>query len=68
MEDNWVMIFSSTDEKLCKKAKTILKKENVKVELIKKNENNIFIGIFEIYVEMNDIAKARVILKGLRIE
>jgi len=68
MEENWALIFSSSDEKICKKAKSILKKEKINSLLEKKNENNVFIGEFELFVDMNDIGNARSILKGLNIE
>ena len=68
MEDNLVMIFSSTDEKICKKAKTVLKKAKIDSLIQKKNENNVFIGEYEIFVNMNDMGVARTILKGLYIE
>lgn len=68
MDENFVMIFSSTDEKVCKKAKTVLKKAKIDSLIQKKNENNVFIGEFEIFVKMNDMGAARTILKGLNIE
>ena len=68
MDENWVMIFSSTDEIICKKAKAILKKEKIKSLVQKKNENNAFIGEYEVFVNMNDLGSARSILKGLYIE
>lgn len=68
MEENWVLVFSSTDEKKCKKAKSILKKEKVKSVMENKNENNVFIGEYELFVDMNDLGNARSILKGLNFE
>ncbi len=68
MEENWVLVFSSPDEKICKKAKSILKKEKIKSILENKNEDNVFVGEYELFVDMNELGNARSILKGLNIE
>lgn len=68
MEDNLVLILSTADEKLCKKAKAELKKVKINSEVINKKENNTFVGEMELFVNMEDLGQARLILKGLNIE
>jgi hypothetical protein len=68
MEENLVLLLSTADEKLCKKAKASLKKAKIKCEVVDKKENNEFIGEMEVFVDMEDLGQARSILKGLNIE
>jgi hypothetical protein len=68
MEENWVLIFSTADEKICKKAKAVLKKAKINFEVVNKKENNEFVGEMELFVNMKDIGNARSILKGFNIE
>ena len=68
MDENWVLIFSSTDEKICKKAKSFLKKEKISAVIENKNENNVFIGEYELFVKMEDMGRSRSLLKGINIE
>ena len=32
MEDNWVLVFNTTDEVACERAKVVLKKEKIKLK------------------------------------
>lgn len=68
MEENWVLVLSTADEKLCKKAQAVLKKEKIKTVIVDKKENNEFVGQLELFVKMEEIGNARTILKGLDIE
>ena len=68
MEENLVLIFTTADEKLCKKAKSVLKKAKINSEVVNKKENNAFVGEMELFVSMEDIGIARSILKGFDIE
>jgi len=68
MEENWVLMFSTADEKICKKAKAALKKAKINFEIVNKKENNAFVGEMELFVNMEDLGQARSILKGFNIE
>jgi len=68
MEENWVLMFSTADEKIYKKAKAALKKAKINFEIVNKKENNAFVGELEVFVNMEDIGQARSILKGFNIE
>ena len=68
MEENWVLVLTTADEKLCKKAQAVLKKGKIKTTVVDKMENNEFIGQLELFVKMEEIGEARSILKGIDIE
>ena len=68
MDENWVLILSTTEDEICKKAKALLEKEKINSIIDTKNEQNEFIEKYELFVDMNDIGNARTILKGLLIE
>jgi hypothetical protein len=68
MEENWVLVLSTTDDKQCKKARAVLKKAKIKTVVVDKNENNEFIGKLDVFVKMEEIGEARTILKGINIE
>jgi hypothetical protein len=68
MEENLVLILSTANEELCKKAKAVLKKAKISCEVVNKKENNVFVGEMELFVNMEDLGQARSILKGFDIE
>jgi len=68
MEDNWVLVLESTDEVVCNRAKSVLKKEKIKSVIMNKKDSNFLIGDFQLYVEMTDLGKSREILKAIEIE
>jgi len=68
MEDNWVLVFKTTDQILCERAKIILKKEKIKSVVMNKKDSNFLIGEIELFVKIEDIGQAQFILKGLGIE
>ncbi len=65
MEENWVLAYNSTDEVICDRAKIILKKEDINCVVMNKKDSNFLIGEYQIYVNMEDLGKAREILKEL---
>lgn len=68
MENNWVLVFNTTDEIVCERAKIILKKEKIKSVVMNKKDSNFLIGEYQLYVNMVDLGKAREIIKELNIE
>lgn len=68
MDENWVLVYSSSDEKLCKKAKSFLKEEKIVSTIENKKDGNVFIGEYELFVKMEDLGKSRSLLKGFNIE
>lgn len=68
MEENWVLVFSTTDEIACERAKITLKEEKIKSVIVNKKDSNFLIGEYQLYVNMDNLGSAREILKAFDIE
>jgi hypothetical protein len=68
VDENWVFVFKTTDENLCERAKLILKKEKIESVIMNKKDSNFLIGEVELFVKMEDMGNAHIILKGTIIE
>ncbi|NCO55553.1 MAG: hypothetical protein COS14_09275 [Bacteroidetes bacterium CG02_land_8_20_14_3_00_31_25] len=68
MEDNWVLVFNTTDEVACERAKVVLKKEKIKSVVMNKKDSNFLIGEYQLYVNVDNLGNAREILKAFNIE
>lgn len=68
MENDFVLIFSTTDNHLCKKARALLKKNKIRAEVVIREDSNEFISQTGIFVSVNDVTNAKSILKELNFE
>ncbi len=66
MEKNWVSIFSTNQTYLIQLAKAVLEEENIEtVEINKQNSAYTILGEIELFVNIQDVVKARHLIQEL---
>jgi flagellar biosynthesis/type III secretory pathway M-ring protein FliF/YscJ len=67
-KEDWALLYECTDEIKLEKIKKELEDASIPYTVINKKDRLFLIGQYEIFVPVKELAKAKLLLKGIDIE